>query len=563
MKTAAEILQAHGLPPPPDGERRYYELCPKCSSTRKSHHQKLKCLGITVTENGVHWGCNNCGWTGGGFFNGIDHDPIVATYEYMDEDGTVLSRKVRTAAKKFWQQRPDGNGGWLSGTKDVRRVLYRLPELIEAIALGRTVLIVEGEKDVETLRKLGVPATCNFDGAAEPNKKPKWRQEYSETLRDADIVIIPDHDPSGYAHADAIAAMSSGAARSVRILKLAEQWRDCSVGGDISDWVAADHTREELDALIASAATWHHGENSSGTDVPPTFDARFTLLQFNAILLSTAPNYLIKGFIPREGIVVVWGPPKCGKSFWTFDQTMHIALGRNYRGHRVRQGPVVYLALEGGAGFYARIEAWRRRHLGDHTGDVPFSLLPVPVDLIADKDKLIQAIRAQMETPAVVVVDTLNRSLNGNENDSKDMAAYIRAADAIRETFHCAVIIVHHCGIAANRPRGHTSLSGADDAQIAVERDGDSGVITASVEHMKDGEAGTAVRSRLESVDLGCDDDGDPITSCVIVPVEGEKPSGRRREVSGAAKTALDLLKRALADDGQKAPAKTTSPRAS
>ena len=65
------------------------------------------------------------------------------------------------------------------------------------------------------------------------------------------------------------------------------------------------------------------------------------------------------------------------------------------------------------------------------------------------------------------------------------MAAYIRAADAIRETFHCAVIIVHHCGIAANRPRGHTSLSGADDAQIAVERDDASGIITAKVEHMK------------------------------------------------------------------------------
>ena len=124
---------------------------------------------------------------------------------------------------------------------------------------------------------------------------------------------------------------------------------------------------------------------------------------------------------------------------------------------------MVYLALEGGAGFCARVEAWRRRHLGYDAGDVPFYLLSVPVDLIADKDKLIQAIRAQVHTPVVVVIDTLNRSLNGNENESRDMAAYIRAADAIRETFHCAVIIVHHCGIAANRPRGHTSLSGADD----------------------------------------------------------------------------------------------------
>ena len=439
-------------------------------------------------------------------------------------------------------------------------MLYRLPELIEAIALGHTVLIVEGEKDVETLRKLGVPATCNFDGAAKPNENQKWRPEYSETLRDADIVIIPDHDASGYAHAEAIAEMSVGVARSVRILKLAEHWRDCPVCGDISDWVDAGHTREELDTLIASAGPWQHQAQSPGADVPPTFDPRFTLVRFNAILPSTTPSYLIKGFIPREGIVVIWGPPKCGKSFWTFDVTMHIALGWHYRGHRVRKGPVVYFALEGGPGFCARVEAWRQRHLGGHTGNVPFSLLPVPVDLIADKDKLIQAIRAQVETPAVVVIDTLNRSLNGNENDSKDMAAYIRAADAIREAFHCAVLIVHHCGIAGDRPRGHTSLSGADDAQIAVERNDRTGIITARVEHMKDSEAGTSVLSRLESVDLGSDDDGDPITSCVIVPVEGEQRSDIQREISGAAKIALDVLVDTLADTGERAPASNHIP---
>ena len=96
--------------------------------------------------------------------------------------------------------------------------------------------------------------------------------------------------------------------------------------------------------------------------------------------------------------------------------------------------------------------------------------------------------------------------------------------------------------------------------QIAVERDDASGIITAKVEHMKDSEAGATALSRLESVDLGSDDDGDPITSCVVVPVEGEKPSGKRRNVSGAAKIALDLLKRALADDGQKAPANNHIP---
>jgi RecA-family ATPase len=190
---------------------------------------------------------------------------------------------------------------------------------------------------------------------------------------------------------------------------------------------------------------------------------RFKLKPFDATKISITPNYLIKGILPRSGLVVVWGPPKCGKSFWTFDLVMHVAVDREYRGHKVHGGAVVYLALEGGSGFAARIEAWRRHHLADHRGAVPFYLIDVAVNLVADRNALIAAIREQLAGQRVVtiVIDTLNRSLAGSENKDEDMAAYIRAADAIRAAFDCTVIIIHHCGTAGNRPRGHTSLSGA------------------------------------------------------------------------------------------------------
>jgi AAA domain len=270
-----------------------------------------------------------------------------------------------------------------------------------------------------------------------------------------------------------------------------------------------------------------HSEHFSRSESPKTngqgqYDQRFTLKPFDEIKLSTVPNYLIKGIIPRTGLVVIWGPPKCGKSFWTFDLMMYAALGRPYRGRRVQQGAVVYLALEGGYGFQARVEAWRRRHLADHRDPVPFYLLDVPVDLIADHQRLIAAIKAQFGSqiiPAAVVIDTLNRALIGDENKSDDMAKFIRASDMIRQAFGCVVPIVHHCGVAGGRPRGHTSLSGADDAQIAIERDKADNII-AKIEHMKDGEAGATIVSRLDRVELGDDDDGDPISSCVIVPAE-------------------------------------------
>jgi hypothetical protein len=280
-------------------------------------------------------------------------------------------------------------------------------------------------------------------------------------------------------------------------------------------------------------------------------DLRFTLKPFDEITLSTTPNYLVKGIIPRVGLVVVWGPPKCGKSFWTFDAVMHVALGWSYRGHRVRQGTVVYLALEGGHGFRNRIEAWRRRHLNGRREPVPFYLLDVPVDLVADRDKLIEEIRAQLgiEVPSIVVIDTLNRAMLGDENKSDDMAKFIRAADVVRTAFGCVVIVIHHCGVAKNRPRGHTSLAGADDAQIAVERD-KGGNITVTIEHMKDGEASEPMGSRLELVKLGVDDDGDQMSSCVIVPsVVMEKKA--KKDLPATAKLALDQFRKLIAKKGE------------
>jgi hypothetical protein len=287
---------------------------------------------------------------------------------------------------------------------------------------------------------------------------------------------------------------------------------------------------------------------------------RFLLKPFEAITVSTAPNYLVKGILPRHGLVVVWGPPKCGKSFWTFDMVMHIALGWEYRGRRVQQGAIVYFALEGSYGFSARVEAWRRRHLNGHTGPVPFYLLDVPVDLVADRNMLITAIKAQLgeQMPTAVVIDTLNRALVGDENKSDDMAKFIRAADMIRAAFDCLVIIIHHCGIAGSRPRGHTSLAGADDAQIAVER-ADDGCITVKVEHMKDGDVTAPMASTLERVELGNDDDGDPITSCVIVPVEGGSPKGKAK-LSPTALAGLRCLHDCLADLGKSAPASNHIP---
>jgi hypothetical protein len=322
---------------------------------------------------------------------------------------------------------------------------------------------------------------------------------------------------------------------------------------DINDTLRAEGP-DAVRARHDKAAQKYSGPNG------PAFDPRFKLKPFEAIMLSTKPNHLVKGILPRIGLAVIWGPPKCGKSFLTYDLMMHVALGWEYRGRRVQQGPVVYLALEGGHGFHNRVEAWRRRHLPEGRVDpVPFYLLDVPVDLVADRDKLIAAIRAQLgaHMPAAVVIDTLNRALLGDENKSDDMAKFVRAADAVRAAFQCLVAVVHHCGVQGSRPRGHTSLSGADDVQIAVERDKE-GIIIATVEHMKDSEAGAAIACKLDPVDLGRDDDGDPLTSCVIIPAVA---SAKGPKLSGHNLLALTILQRLLANESQEPPADCKIPR--
>ena len=106
-------------------------------------------------------------------------------------------------------------------------------------------------------------------------------------------------------------------------------------------------------------------------------EPRIRLIAFNDIQLGTGRHYLVKGLVPRVGLTIVWGPPKSGKSFWTFDVVMHVALNWPYRGRRVHHGAVVYCAFEGQTGIEARCAAFSQRFFAEHRETVPFYLEPV------------------------------------------------------------------------------------------------------------------------------------------------------------------------------------------
>ena len=165
---------------------------------------------------------------------------IVATYDYESEDGTLLFQVVRYQPKDFRQRRPDGRGGWAWKLGRVRRVLYRLPELLAADP-ERSVFVCEGEKAVDRLVREGLVATCSPGGAG------KWRDEYAEALRGRDVVVLPDNDTPGRFHAETVARSLAGVAADVRVLDLP----GLPAKGDVYDWLEAGHTAEDLQRLAA------------------------------------------------------------------------------------------------------------------------------------------------------------------------------------------------------------------------------------------------------------------------------------------------------------------------
>ena len=170
--------------------------------------------------------------------------PPVAIYDYVDEHGQLLFQVVRSAGKQFRQRVPDpsSRSGWRWKLGSVRRVLYRLPEVVAAVAAGETVYVCEGEKDVDSLTRLGVTATCNPGGAG------KWRDEYSESLGGASVVVVADRDEAGYAHARSVAAAVEGIASSVTVAEPAE-------GKDLTDHLSAGFAVDDLVPVSADVGS--------------------------------------------------------------------------------------------------------------------------------------------------------------------------------------------------------------------------------------------------------------------------------------------------------------------
>ena len=254
-------------------------------------------------------------------------------------------------------------------------------------------------------------------------------------------------------------------------------------------------------------------------------------------------NYLVQGWLGAGGLSVLYGPSNSGKTFVAVDLAAHVASGTPWRGHKIKPGPVVYVAAEGGGGIRNRISAIRQA-APDLLAGADFSLLPTNLDLHQPGDAMALCEAMPTEKAALVVIDTMARCMgSGDENSARDVAQFVINLDAIRERTGAHVLVVHHSGKNADAgARGSSALRAAVDTEIAISE----GKITC--EKQRDMEIPDRLFFSLETVTLGTDQDGDPVRSAVVVPAEAPAPG--KKLLTGKAQVGMQALYDALRKHG-------------
>jgi putative DNA primase/helicase len=250
-QTAAEILAKHGIVAP-TAPGQHSATCPQCSAGRKPEHQKTKCLGVKVDNVGVQWRCCHCDWNGGEFFERRSSaSPFIAEYIYKQVDGSPYLKVCKTKPapgrrSQFPQFHRDGDA-WVKGKPRGSKIPYRLPQLAAAAA-DVTVYVCEGEKDADSVAKIGLVATTASEGAA-----AKWKPELNCWFKDRRVVILVDADAPGRTHGQKVARALHRVAASVKVVDLYPERTD---GSDVSDWLVKDSVGVKLLAAVKDAPEW-------------------------------------------------------------------------------------------------------------------------------------------------------------------------------------------------------------------------------------------------------------------------------------------------------------------
>jgi phage/plasmid primase-like uncharacterized protein len=383
--------------------------------------------------------------------------------------------------------------------------------LLGTVSAGVPVLLAEGFATAATLHETtGHPVMCCFNAGNLGAVATMMQERYPDHPR----LVCGDDDRATEGNPGRSKATAAAQATGASLVFPRFQGAAGSDFNDMATEAGPDAVRQTIESALKP---------------PPQ---RFRLLTAGELAKLDPIRWLVRGVLPREGIGALFGPSGSGKSFLALDLLAAIATGREWFNCRVKPAPVVYVGLEGEAGIAQRVQA----HMAEH-GALPdlFRFVLTGLDIRERKDRtaLVDAIKATDCAGGVLVLDTLNRAAPGlDENDSRDMGEVIAATKELQAELGGLVLLVHHTGKDGSKGlRGHSSLHAALDCAIEVRRDGDRREWL--VAKAKDGSDGDAHPFRLDVVELGTDEDGEPVTSCTVTPEERAKDATRSKLPKG------------------------------
>ncbi len=397
------------------------------------------------------------------------YDPAghLVSLQYIDGDGGKLYHASGRATEAQWIV-GDDNGG----------TIY----IAEGFATAATITEETGQACAIAYSASNLPAVA------------KSLREKRGSL--ADIVVVADHDKGGigFKYADQAAAKYG-----VRVVRVPIE------GMDANDFKAGGH---DLMALLSPAV-------DSGWLVPA-----------DTFCTEPAPiRWLVKHWLQEQALIMVHGPSGGGKTFVVLDWSLHIAAGlTEWHGHKVKHGPVVYLAGEGHHGLRSRVAAWKQHN---NAGKLDMWVSKAGCDLNTPEgyQKAVEAIRSLPSPPSLINVDTLHRFLAGDENSAQDAKTMIDACAGLMREFNCSVCLVHHTGVsdeAQHRARGSSAWKGALEIEISVVPGKNDGPMQIVQRKSKDAEEAKPIYVTLQSVPIAgwFDEDGEQVTSAVLAAAE-------------------------------------------
>jgi hypothetical protein len=399
---------------------------------------------------------------------------LVATFGYVDENAQLLYQVLKYDPKNFRQRRPDGNGGWTWSLGDVRRVLYRWPELLQYP--DATVFDCEGEKDADRVASLGHCATCVAAGT--------WTEDCVKALAGRDCIVLQDNDGPGHKKALAAAQALHGTAKSIRIVLLP----GLPEKGDVSDWLDADPRRsKELVDICFGVPVWAPESDANGIkdaaeetakddgDAEEQEQTEQRVIQSSAEFIRSyiPPDYLIEGLLQRQFFYSLTGKTGAGKTAIALLFAALVALGRDMDGRQFERGRVLYLAGENPVDAQQRwIAMSQQMDFDGYAIDVHF--IPGVFKVSKMESRIAEEVK-RLDGVSLVVIDTTAAYFEGDDENSNVQAGeYARMQRRLIKSLLGGPTILALCHPVKNAtednllPRGGGSYLNETDGNLTV-----------------------------------------------------------------------------------------------